>query len=103
MPEAQLLHELIEVSAHRTPTAAALIHGASQTDYAALATAVQGFASGLMRLGLQRGERVGIYLEKRPAGVEAMAGPLPQNPNGKIDRKLLATAWVDRKATVHAG
>jgi len=25
MPEAQLLHELIEVSAHRTPTAAALI------------------------------------------------------------------------------
>jgi len=22
-------------------------------------------------------------------------GPLPRNPNGKIDRKLLATAWVD--------
>jgi acyl-CoA ligase (AMP-forming) (exosortase A-associated) len=36
-----------------------------------------------------------------PAGFEAMAGPLPRNPNGKIDRKLLATAWVERRgATV---
>jgi acyl-CoA ligase (AMP-forming) (exosortase A-associated) len=31
-----------------------------------------------------------------PAGFEAMAGPLPRNPNGKIDRKLLATAWLER-------
>jgi acyl-CoA ligase (AMP-forming) (exosortase A-associated) len=31
-----------------------------------------------------------------PAGIEPMAGPLPRNPNGKIDRKLLATAWHDR-------
>jgi acyl-CoA ligase (AMP-forming) (exosortase A-associated) len=31
-----------------------------------------------------------------PAGVQAMAGPLPRNPNGKIDRKLLATAWQER-------
>ena len=31
-----------------------------------------------------------------PAGVEAMAGPLPRNPNGKIDRKLLAGGWVER-------
>ena len=33
-----------------------------------------------------------------PAGVEPAAGPLPRNPNGKIDRKLLATAWVERQA-----
>jgi acyl-CoA ligase (AMP-forming) (exosortase A-associated) len=33
-----------------------------------------------------------------PAGIEPMAGPLPRNPNGKIDRKLLATAWVERQA-----
>ena len=31
-----------------------------------------------------------------PAGVEPMAGPLPRNPNGKIDRKLLGTAWHER-------
>ena len=33
-----------------------------------------------------------------PAGIEAMAGPLPRNPNGKIDRKLLATGWVERNS-----
>lgn len=33
-----------------------------------------------------------------PLGIEAVAGPLPRNPNGKIDRKLLATAWVERRA-----
>ena len=32
-----------------------------------------------------------------PAGIEAMAGPLPRNPNGKIDRKLLSGAWHDRQ------
>lgn len=32
-----------------------------------------------------------------PAGVEAQAGPLPRNPNGKIDRKLLSTEWVAKQ------
>jgi acyl-CoA ligase (AMP-forming) (exosortase A-associated) len=32
-----------------------------------------------------------------PHGVEPMAGPLPRNPNGKIDRKTLATQWVERQ------
>ncbi len=32
-----------------------------------------------------------------PAGIEAAAGPLPRNPNGKIDRKLLSTQWGDRQ------
>jgi acyl-CoA synthetase (AMP-forming)/AMP-acid ligase II len=32
-----------------------------------------------------------------PAGVEAVPGPLPRNPNGKIDRKRLATEWVERQ------
>ncbi|SEL62502.1 acyl-CoA ligase (AMP-forming), exosortase A-associated [Roseateles sp. YR242] len=29
-----------------------------------------------------------------PAGVQARSGPLPRNPNGKIDRKLLSTEWL---------
>jgi acyl-CoA ligase (AMP-forming) (exosortase A-associated) len=33
-----------------------------------------------------------------PAGIAPMAGPLPRNPNGKIDRKRLATEWHDRAA-----
>ena len=34
-----------------------------------------------------------------PAGVEVVAGPLPRNPNGKIDRKLLSTGWAERQAS----
>ncbi|MBL8339795.1 MAG: acyl-CoA ligase (AMP-forming), exosortase A system-associated [Rhodoferax sp.] len=33
-----------------------------------------------------------------PAGIEFVPGPLPRNPNGKIDRKLLASEWVARGA-----
>lgn len=33
-----------------------------------------------------------------PAGVEVQDGPLPRNPNGKIDRKSLSTAWTERKS-----
>ncbi|MDB5893279.1 MAG: acyl-CoA ligase (AMP-forming), exosortase system-associated, partial [Rhodoferax sp.] len=33
-----------------------------------------------------------------PAGVEVVGGPLPRNPNGKIDRKLLSTGWAERQA-----
>ncbi len=32
-----------------------------------------------------------------PAGCESVSGPLPRNPNGKIDRKLLSTDWVERR------
>ncbi len=31
-----------------------------------------------------------------PASIEIVAGPLPRNPNGKIDRKLLSTEWLER-------
>jgi acyl-CoA ligase (AMP-forming) (exosortase A-associated) len=31
-----------------------------------------------------------------PHDIEAMVGPLPRNPNGKIDRKRLATEWNER-------
>ena len=33
-----------------------------------------------------------------PAGIEFVDGPLPRNPNGKIDRKLLSTQWRARHA-----
>jgi acyl-CoA ligase (AMP-forming) (exosortase A-associated) len=31
-----------------------------------------------------------------PSAIEIVPGPLPRNPNGKIDRKLLSTDWVAR-------
>jgi hypothetical protein len=33
-----------------------------------------------------------------PHGIAARSGPLPRNPNGKIDRKTLSTDWVERQA-----
>jgi acyl-CoA synthetase (AMP-forming)/AMP-acid ligase II len=32
-----------------------------------------------------------------PSGIDVREGPLPRNPNGKIDRKTLLTAWVEQK------
>lgn len=33
-----------------------------------------------------------------PAGIDIVEGPLPRNPNGKIDRQLLASQWRARYA-----
>jgi acyl-CoA ligase (AMP-forming) (exosortase A-associated) len=33
-----------------------------------------------------------------PHGIEPMAGPLPRNPNGKIDRKKLSTEWLEQRS-----
>jgi acyl-coenzyme A synthetase/AMP-(fatty) acid ligase len=30
-----------------------------------------------------------------PAGIDVRTGPLPRNPNGKIDRKTLSTEWIE--------
>ena len=34
-----------------------------------------------------------------PAGITVRTGPLPRNPNGKIDRKRLAAEWSDAQAS----
>ena len=74
MTESTLLHELIAGTAGRTPRATALTSGTAALSYAELATQVSQFASGLMGLGLARGERVAIYLEKRFETVIASFG-----------------------------
>jgi len=74
MNATHLLHQLILSSAQQTPEAAALSFGAEQRSYGALATEVQAFATGLRQLGLERSERVGIYLDKRIETVVGMFG-----------------------------
>ena len=93
MREATLLPELIAVSAAATPEAVALRDGAATLGYAALHEAVTQFASGLMALGLQRGDRVAIYLEKRSETVIASFGApaagsvfVPLNPLLKAEQ-----------------
>ena len=74
MPDSSLLPELIFRSAERDPGAIALTDKGASLPYAALQEAVTGFANGLLGLGLQRGERVAIYLEKRFETVVASFG-----------------------------
>jgi acyl-CoA ligase (AMP-forming) (exosortase A-associated) len=60
-----------------------------------VATAPDGSACvDLESLLAQCRQRMPTYMV--PAGVEPVAGPLPRNPNGKIDRKSLAAGWVER-------
>ena len=72
--EVILLHELIARAAARTPDALALTYGPGSMNYQSLQAEVEGFRNGLMALGLQRGERVAIYLEKRFETVIASFG-----------------------------
>ena len=32
-----------------------------------------------------------------PHGIDVRNGPLPRNPNGKIDRKTLSTEWIEKR------
>jgi acyl-CoA ligase (AMP-forming) (exosortase A-associated) len=87
MIEAELLFELPMATAWRQPRSPALTFGPETRDYAALSEQLSAFASGLARLGLQRAERVGIYLEKRFETVIASFGApaaggvfVPMNP-----------------------
>ena len=72
-------------------------------DHPVLGQAIQVIASapdGSAALDLQALQaqcRIHMPAYMVPAGIEPMAGPLPRNPNGKIDRKLLATAWGERQ------
>ncbi len=60
-----LVHDLIFSSARNSPYAEALLYQDRSMDYVVLAEEIEAKAGGLHRLGLLRGERVAIYLEKR--------------------------------------
>jgi acyl-CoA synthetase (AMP-forming)/AMP-acid ligase II len=56
--------------------------------------AVGAEAGGLSQLMAECRTRMPAYMV--PAGIELVDGPLPRNPNGKIDRKRLSTDWLQR-------
>lgn len=58
-----LVHHILRTSAQRAPAKEALIHGDSRLSYAQVARRVDGLAASLRKLGLRRGDRVGIYLD----------------------------------------
>ena len=107
LPEAVLLHELISRAASLTPDADALTSAAETWTYRRLAAEVTGFAQGLRGLGLQRGERVGIWLEKRFETVVASFGApaaggvmVPMNPLLKPEQVLYIAADCDVRVLV---
>lgn len=67
-----LIHDLIFAAAERSPDAEALCYQDQRMSYAILAGEVAATASGLRTLGLSRGERVAVYLEKRCEAVIAL-------------------------------
>lgn len=74
MRDSILLHELIFRSAERNEASTALTYGKDSLNYGSLAKDVTRFASGVIKLGLARGERIAIYLEKRFETVIASFG-----------------------------
>lgn len=113
-----LVHEFIFRTAASTPGAQALVYQGHRLEYAALATQVDAMARALLECGIDRDERVAVYLEKRIEAVVALFGAaaagavfVPVNPLLKPDQvayiladcnvRILVTS-VDR-LTVLAG
>jgi acyl-CoA ligase (AMP-forming) (exosortase A-associated) len=71
---ATLLHELIGLAAQRAPDGEALVHGKQRMSYGTLADLVNRAARAVLGLGIERRDRVAVYLEKRPESVAAMMG-----------------------------
>ena len=67
-----LLHELISQSAESTPNAEALVYQKQALPYSSLAQLLDRAASGFLRLGFGRQDRVAVYLDKRPETVVSM-------------------------------
>jgi acyl-CoA ligase (AMP-forming) (exosortase A-associated) len=72
MPE--LLHEIVADSAARDGDAPAVTFKDATVGYARLWEAARRFGAGLEALGMERGERVAIYLDKRIETVTALLG-----------------------------
>ena len=68
------LHHLLAQAAAKRPDAPALTIKGETRSYGTLWAEVRAFAGGLKHLELGRGERIGIYLEKRIETVAAMFG-----------------------------
>jgi acyl-CoA ligase (AMP-forming) (exosortase A-associated) len=70
----QLLHDLVFKQAEQRGSAIAIVHRRTTFTYSELAQQLHTFAQGLKELGLQRLERVAVYLPKRPETVIALFG-----------------------------
>jgi acyl-CoA ligase (AMP-forming) (exosortase A-associated) len=70
----QLIHELVYDSAARAPEALALRAAQAEHGYGALAAAIGAAAGGLRALGVERHDRVAVWLGQRVEAVHALFG-----------------------------
>ncbi|QJD58113.1 acyl-CoA ligase (AMP-forming), exosortase A system-associated [Pseudomonas sp. gcc21] len=87
------LYQLIEHSCCRNPGAPALVWRDQVLVYAQLRESVEAFAGSLQALGIQRNDRIAVYLPKQPETVIALFGSnradavfVPVNPQLKADQ-----------------
>lgn len=70
----ELLHDLVFHQATASPDRVALVSGDDRLTYEQLAQRVRAFAHGILEHGIEPGERVGVFLEKRFEAVIAKFG-----------------------------
>jgi len=58
-----LINHMLRTSAQRAPDKEALVHNGERLNYQDVARQVGGLAIGLLQAGLQRGDRIGIFLD----------------------------------------
>jgi acyl-CoA ligase (AMP-forming) (exosortase A-associated) len=69
-----LTHHMLCTSAFRFPEKEALVHGGQRLTYAEVSQRVGSLAYGLREAGLQRGDRIGVYLDPSVAQVISLFG-----------------------------
>jgi amino acid adenylation domain-containing protein len=92
-PEPACLHELVAAQIARTPEAVALVYGRERISYRELGSRAGRLARRLAALGVGPEVRVGVYLSRTPALIEALLGILeaggayvPLDPNYPAER-----------------
>ena len=102
-----LLHELLRRSAERQPDRTAVEDGDRSLTYAALEAEANRMANLLVSLGVSRGDRVGLYLDKSLESVVGIYGVLkagaayvPLDPRAPVSRLAYITADCGLKVLI---
>ncbi len=99
VPDDRCLYELFEEQVERVPDATALIFDDAEVSYADLNARANQLARYLVRHGVQRGDLVGIYLDRSPLLVAAMLAVLKSGCGYiMLDPKVSATHLLDALA-----
>ena len=71
-----LLHDYLKQSAHRSPDKVALVAQQQRLTYGSLYSSASGLASYLLAHGLQKSDRVAVYVDNCPEAVISIFGIL---------------------------